>query len=917
MISIMRASRLPGLARPSTLFVGRTRELSLLDELFSAGERLVTLVGPPGIGKTRLAMEWLHRKAQVRRWSPAWVCNVAGAKDTLGICTAVAELLGMRLAAADQATLAVERVGRALSARRAPLLLLDNFEHLADCAEETLARWLGLAPKLRLLVTSRRLLRIDRERVVEIEPLDVAASTSRSGDPPAAVLLFFDRAKRVRLDYAGNAPDLSTALRIVRCVEGNPLAIELTAARINAVDAETLLARLESGLDVLTTTPLRTARHASMRTAIASSWELLDRAEQSALTTLSVFDGGVTLAMAHAVLGQTVEGRAPLTLVQALRDASLVRVQRATDPKAADRLVVYGPVKEFAAETLPQVVGQARRALVGELLRALEPVVENVEKPGNWERLRDELPNLLAAVDHVRASRGAGDDKLELARLVLVLDSTLASRGPLTLHTALLDEVSDADVTSDYIRVRLLHARGDIARRLHRLSDAHALLDLALATSERLGNPRIRGRILRSLGAVLVERSRYDEAHDTLVLALDELRTAGDAAGEARTLLVLGGLEVHLQRFGPAFDHLAVALHMQRVLGDAMGESDTLAWLGTVELERDRLTSARDHLEQALALNRRLGRHWASAFVSGALGLIDHLDGNLDSAVEHYERARHDARQAGDRRLEGIQIGYIGLATLGRGLLDQARGLLRVGIAIMREVGDLRHATLFLAHAAAASAIVGGAEEAVAEIADADATLAACREPQITAVVAAMHGVVDVALARRADTLGDAQRAATLRGTALRRLETGDEGEPRLAAGSADVRLAFRLLRDVITRDEVEPSHTTWLVHESGAWFQAPGSLKIECLPHRAVTAILAELARRRLRDPGRAISRAQLVEAAWPGERILDSAARNRVNVALSTLRGLGLRTLLRTTRDGHMLDPEVPLRLIANDET
>lgn len=335
------------LPKPLTSFIGRHRELAAIGRLWANPDcRLLTLLGPGGIGKTRLALELAHRESG--RFADGAVFAPLQAVTGLDLlATAVADALGIVSSGQPDPR------ARLLShlADKKLLLVLDNFEQLVDEAD-LLSQILARAPAVRLLVTSRAALRLQKEWLYPLSGLPYPASDQA---PPAwseastfeAVQLFVERVERVRPGFPA-AAEQAHVLRICRLVEGIPLALELAAAWGRSLDCAAIAAEIERNLTFLTS-PLRNVadRHRSMQAVFTHSWALLTPAEQAVFQQLAVFRGGFRREAAEAVAGAT------LLQLTALVDKSLLRWE------ANGRYQVHELLRQYAEEQLRRSDAQA------------------------------------------------------------------------------------------------------------------------------------------------------------------------------------------------------------------------------------------------------------------------------------------------------------------------------------------------------------------------------------------------------------------------------------------------------------------------------------------------------------------------------------------------------------------------------
>ena len=320
-----RRGNLPG---ESGEFIGREAELARLRLCFAEGSRLVTLLGPGGMGKSRLATRFGNLEAN--EWEGGvWLCELTDAATVDDICHAVGRVLGVALTRSGEDSAPADRLGRALAGRGDVLVLLDNVEHVIQHMPATLGRWRELAPRARFLVTSREALLLPAERVVDLEPLSVPEENETRLDVLLgcdAVRLFVQRTRAVRGGFELTEAEAPLVADIVSKLDGIPLAIELAAARTNLLGVSQIQERLSRRFELLRGGRRDgSARQNTLWGAIDWSWNLLEPAERAALAQCSVFRGGFSLESAEAVLLFPPGGPDVLEIIHSLRSKSLLR----------------------------------------------------------------------------------------------------------------------------------------------------------------------------------------------------------------------------------------------------------------------------------------------------------------------------------------------------------------------------------------------------------------------------------------------------------------------------------------------------------------------------------------------------------------------------------------------------------------
>lgn len=737
--SWQRAHR-SGFLRPEpSRFLGRSAELARLDD--AGGSRLVSIVGPAGIGKTRLALRYATTREN--RFRSVWFCDLRDARDVEEMHVVVLRTLSIGDRSATHAADAATAVARALAARAGSLVVLDNLEHLLPAAAGTLRRWLAAAPDVRFVVTSRTPTGIAGEEVVALGALRVADAGEGSGE---AVELFLERVRARSLGWAPAPVELPIIREIVRSLKGVPLAIELAAARIGADEPEDVLARVKRRSSPPPVTVA--ASEASAARAVARAFDLLSPVEQDALAQCSVFRGGFALRAAEHVV--RLERGAVSEVVTGLAQKNLLQV------------VSHQPLRFGMCEGIRAIAGArlARASTAGDVQRRYVGwFVERAEAV-------DADANAAAAevdVDDLRAVMSLGDATGAphvVFRAAIALDALSLGSGLGSNELARLDEALRGAATSD---LRLL--------------------------SRALG---VRSNAVFALGQV--EEARRD-AETALRLA----REVGDAAQIGATRRAAANCAFQLGDMEGARAHLDAALGVEAERGDVSATAAVYGQLGSLCSSVGRAAESRRHYESALALALRARNKALETRATLGLAWCELESGERDEAERLYRRALGMAQRLRMRRVERITLGYLGVVHFDAGDLAAAEECLRECAFASRQAGDFRVEGIFEGIRGGVLAALGCVEEAAASLDLADELLTG--NPFYAGTVSIHRGHLDLAHARAAASEGDAPAVLALVERAesrIRRARAAEDGAAPLVGRSDDARLAVRILRRAI-----------------------------------------------------------------------------------------------------------------------
>jgi len=687
------------LPAPLTRFVGRESELAEAAALL-AETRLLTLTGPGGAGKTRLALR-LASAAAPEFPDGVWFVDLSPLSGGEFVLDRVALTLGVKEPGRGK-TLA-EAVGRYLAHRQA-LLVLDNCEHVVESAAEVLGGLLAAAPALKVVATSREPLGVGGEVTWAVPPLNDAD----------AVELFSDRARQARPQFQLNSEDAVVARAICRRLDSLPLAIELAAARTRALAPRDIAARLKERFELLPAGPRTSpARQATLKASFDWSYELLSDAERALLRQCSVFAGGFDLEAAAAVCSP--DGA---DVLAALVDRSLLVVDYVS--QGSPRYRMLETIREFAGQRLPEsgevdLIHARHRDHYLALAEAGEPELLGPDEDRWRARLTAEQDNLRAALAW---SRDQGEAEA-LARMVTALVGFWAVPTlRLTEMRRWLDAAADrATELSPNLRARIRNFECLVAFSTGSLGEVPALANEALTHARAAGDKREEASALGMLGLVAGLVGGAEAMRPYLDELLPLARATGSAVvvSQALTMFVtLGWFQSDPQETRRlAEEAIAIAK-----TGDRHHRLDTIGWAGVTALLQGRLADARQLLEAVVAEGRQTNdlNYLHAPIFLGWLGMLRGEFAPARAAIAEgltaFEKWEADGNSAPG--FEQLATFVQGMMQLALGNPAQASQILPVIVEAVRSSPMQRWAAVPLVFLAEAQLYLGELAEAAA-----------------------------------------------------------------------------------------------------------------------------------------------------------------------------------------------------------
>jgi len=666
--------------------IGRTQEIAATSTLLRCCDvRLLTLLGPGGVGKTRLGLA-IAKEVATHFRDGVFFVSLAALREPQLVLPTIAQVIGVEEVVDSPLT---ERLWDYLSNKQL-LLVLDNFEHVLAAGFQ-IAELLAAAPDVKVLVTSREILHLYGEHEFEVLPLALPQLPQQTQNIPssAAMTLFVQRAQTTKPSFILSLENARAVAEICIQLDGLPLAIELAAARIKLTTAQDILTRLQSRLNFLTGGPRNLPlRQQTLRNTLDWSYHLLNEEEQHFFRRLGVLVGSWTLAAAEAIGTRTGDVTSALTLLTSLVDKSFVRV--IADSNGETRFTLLETLREYALDCLAKSEDEevaTRRQHAQFYLRLVEEGEQYLfrREQRYWlERLDQEVVNMWAAMRWILAHK----------EVVLGLRFAGALIGYLNFRSSLgegrnwFEEVLAIDeaVQLKAMRVKVLYGAGVIASMHSELPLAYLRLHECSKLASEIDSEREQALALGMLATLELQQGHYATARNYVDAGYQIVKDTENAWLRGILHSIYGKVESKQSRFIEAQVRFRVSLMVLREVGDLRNEADVFTHLGSIMRQQGKLKTAHFFYTKSLALLQMVGDSWSQAACLNGMGDILRLQGEYAEAQAQFEACLALAVQLGNKQEKATALAGLGQIALYRSDIQQASRYLKESLHLTKEI---------------------------------------------------------------------------------------------------------------------------------------------------------------------------------------------------------------------------------------
>ncbi|MEM9188517.1 MAG: hypothetical protein AAGF12_05050 [Myxococcota bacterium] len=868
---------------PKEPLLGRQTELQHARDRLDHGDQLITVLGGGGVGKTRFAQQLLAEARDAER--KVFFCDAGHTHGPSDVVAVAATSLGGVNAQSEDA---IASVGARLATWPAPLVVIDNLEHVAATVGPIVETWLECAPEAQIIATSRVALNTPTERLLRLKPLSTQWT---SDEPPVAARLFMQCCRRRDLDV--NLRDEPALREVTELLGGIPLAIELAAARMGVLTLSQLGQHLRRD-------PLQVLRDATgggdrcVQSAFSASYELLPNHARRALAQCSVFRGPFDLRDAQAVL----IGSEPLV------DSLQLLVEHALVERDEDSFRLLHPIAAFARHLGGDELSEVRARHLTWYGTNAKRIHKRLEEGHGAARaeLTHHQANFLAAAHYGFESDGV----VQAVNIVRVLTSPLYQGLPSRMQVEWLNRgLEFAGELPDAVVAELEFQRGfarDRAVPSDRRSALTEVYERVASEQKRAPNPKLMGRLLCRLSAFDADQWSGSDARQKATEALAYSKTSGDHVYGSLSHLALSAAHLIEGDCGKAFEEGLSAIAVARRLHDESLLGHCLMSAGKVKLWEARTDEAEPYLEEARQVFDRGTPTPRQGLVDELLAVIARLRGDFPTALARMRQAERWARSAGWNRTANDLLGM-------EAEVERAAGNDRRAVALIDEAlsgtGTAANAVLHRAIRASSLSSLGRLDEASFEYDSLEKSIGSHWPTEIRAAIEVERGHLFVARAFAARTEADREHAHARVRTILERADEVFRQTPNI-----DLALGIDAVR---RRFDGTPSARPPLVlsiDQDRREIEFDGR-QLPCRRRPILWRLVTSLALPSAHPTPQRLTADDLIGMVWSGERMSPSSGRNRLYVEIASARRQLGAELIEAVDGGYRLGDGIEVQL------